>query len=295
MPRTIKKKKEDANITPGMFVIEGEPEIVTETRKIILDAFKELEFDEPTHTYNLKGTILPSVTTVLHKFEEPFDEDRIAEGYAMKNGFTKEYWLDKWKYKNLMATTTGTLVHEWGESYFYVRAGHPEMICDSCKCKYIKDKNWLIPTRPKEEAIVKFYDELNPNLYPLLAEAKMFTGLNKEKTNLKQDVAGTGDILFYYIDPKDPKKNGVAIFDYKNNGNLFNDFSRSKGKTLLSPFDDMISEAKSIYELQLSTYTLPLEDLGLNVIARRLVWLKPDGTYEIVPVGNKTQILRETL
>ena len=272
MPRTSKKKS-TKNEIPGMFTIEGEPEIVTETRAKILNAFKDLEFDEPTHTYNLNGTILPSVTTVLHKFEEPFDGDTIAERYALKNGFTKEYWLDKWKFNNLVAVQTGTAVHEFGESLFYVKAGHPELMCESCKPQYFKDKNWLIPTRPKEEAVIKFYDELNPNLHLLLAEAKMFTGLNKEKTNLKQDVAGTGDILFYYIDPDKPENNGIAIFDYKNNADLFNDFSRNTGKTLLPPFNDMISEPKSMYTLQLSTYTLPLEDLGLKVIARRLVWL----------------------
>ena len=294
MPRSTKKETSNSQI-PGMFVIEGEPKIVTDTRAKILDAFKELEFDEPTHTYNLNGTILPSVTTVLHEFEQPFDGDTIAARYADKNGFTKEYWLDKWKFKNLKATISGTYTHEFGESLFYIKAGHPELICESCKGKYIKDKNWLIPTRPKEEAIISFFEELNPNLHLLLPEAKMFTGLNKKKTNLKQDVAGTGDILFYYIDPKNSKKNGVAIFDYKTNADLFNDFSRNTGKMLLSPFDDMIAESRSMYELQLSTYTLPLEDLGLNVIARRLVWLKPDGTYEIVPVGDKTEILRETL
>ena len=280
---------------PHMFVIDGEPEIVTETRALILDAFKDLMFDEPTHTYTLNGTILPSVTTVLHKFQEPFDSDGIAEKYAQKNGFTKEYWLDKWKFKNLVATTTGTLVHEFGESLFYVKAGHPEYITESCKCKFEKDKNWLIPTRPKEEAVIKFYDELNPNLHLLLAEAKMFTGTNKALTDLKQDVAGTADILFYYIDPERPERNGICVFDYKNNEDLWNDFSRKMDKMLLSPFDDMFSEAKSIYELQLNTYSLPLEDLGLNVIARRLVWLKPDATYEIIPVGDKREILRNTL
>lgn len=280
---------------PNMFVIDGEPEIVTEVRAAILDAFKDLSFDEPTHTYTLHGVTLPSVTTILHEFQEPFDSDGIAERYAEKHGFTKEYWLDKWKYKNLIATTTGSLVHAFGESLFYVKAGHPEFITESCKVQYVREKNWLIPTRPKEEAIIKFYDELNPNLHLLLAEAKMFTGLNKDLTNLKQDVAGTADILFYYIDPDHPEKNGICVFDYKNNEDLWNDFARNNGKMLLHPFEDMISEPRSVYELQLNTYSLPIEDLGFKVIARRLVWLKPDASYDIIPVGDKRGLLRETL
>ena len=56
------------------------------------------------------------MSTVVHRFSHPFDEDAQATRYAINHGKTKEYWLDEWKYKSLKATTTGTLVHEFGES-----------------------------------------------------------------------------------------------------------------------------------------------------------------------------------
>ena len=142
---------------------------------------------------------------------------------------------------------------------------------------------------------MKFYDELNENLHFVVAETKVYTGKNKELTNLKQDYAGTFDLLFYYKDKNNEEKNGLCIFDFKTNSDLYNGFNRSKGITMYAPFTDMISESFSSYTLQLSAYQLPLEDIGLKVIARRIIWLKDDGTYELLPVKDVTKQLREVL
>jgi len=277
-------------------IVKGEPKEVTEIRNKILNEFKDLTFIEDGHKYFLNGQQLPSVSEVTHKFcAYPFDSETQAERYAETHGETAEYWMDKWKFTNLKATTQGTLVHSYGESLGWLRNGHPELITEENKCKYIKDKNWLIPTRPKEEAILKFYDELHPNLHFVLAETKVYTGKNKELTNLKQDYCGTFDILFYYKDPNDDSKSGLVIMDYKTNRELTKDFSREMGKFLLPPFGDYYEEPLSYYTAQLSCYQLPLEDIGLKVIARRIIWLKDDGTYELIPLNDVTDRLRDVL
>lgn len=276
--------------------IEGEPKEVTKIRDKIIKEFKDLQFIEEGHKYFLNGVQLPSVSEVTHQFcAYPFDAEAQAEVYAEKHGETPQYWLDEWKFKNLKATTTGTLVHAYAESLGWVRNGHPELITDENKCKYIEDKNWLIPTRPKEEAVLKFYDELNTNLNFVLAETKVYSGKNKELTNLKQDYCGTFDLLMYYDNQEDPSQSGLVIMDYKTNGELKKDFSRAYGKFLLHPFDDLYDEPLSFYTLQLNLYQLPLEDIGLKVIARRIIWLKDDGTYELIPIPNITDKLRATL
>ena len=38
-----------------------------------------------------------------------------------------------------------------------------------------------------------------------------------------------------------------------------------------------------------------LEDSGLNVIGKRIIWLKEDGTYDIVEVGNEENKIREII
>ena len=64
---------------------------------------------------------------------------------------------------------------------------------------------------------------------------------------------------------------------------------------LLPPFVDYYKEPESIYTLQLSTYAIPLQDLGFKIIARRLVWLKDNGTYEIIPLKDESNRLRKIL
>ena len=275
--------------------VPNEPREVAEIRNKILNEFKDLQFEEGPHKYFIGKTELPSVSQVTHQFLQPFDSDGVAERYAEKHGMTKEYWLEQWKFNNLKATTTGTLVHEHGESLGWLKNGHPEFITESCKPKYIEDKGWLIPTRPKEDAVLKFYTELHPTLHFVLAETKVYTGKNRELTNLKQDYCGTFDILFYYKDPEDDSKSGLCIFDFKTNKELKKDFSRENGKMLLPPFSDYFEEPLSYYTAQLSCYQIPLEDIGLKVIARRIVWLKDDGTYELIGLNDVTDRLRAVL
>jgi hypothetical protein len=277
-------------------IIKGEPKEVREIRTKILDSFNDLEFIEEGHKYFLHGEQLPSVSEITHKFcQYPFNETEQAIRYAEKHGETPEHWLDEWKFKSLKATVSGTLVHEYGESLGWLKNGHPKFITESCKPKFVKDKNWLIPTRPKEEAVLKFYNELHPNLHFVLAETKVYTGTNLQLTNLKQNYCGTFDLLMYYKDPNNEEKSGLIIMDYKTNASLTKDFSREMGKFLLPPFGELYEESLSYYTLQLSAYQIPLEDIGLKVIGRRIIWLKDDGTYELIPIKCVTDRLRDAL
>ena len=112
---------------------------------------------------------------------------------------------------------------------------------------------------------------------------------------MKQDYAGTFDLLWYYKNPTDDSKSGLIILDYKTNGSLTNDFNRGANRYFAEPFGDLYDEALSSYKLQLSAYQLPLEDIGLKVIGRRIIWLKDDGNYELIPIDDYTERLRKTL
>lgn len=265
--------------------VKGEPKEVTEIRNKILNEFKDLTFIEEGHKYFLNGQQLPSVSEVTHKFcQYPFDSEAQATRYAETHGETAEYWMDKWKFTNLKATVSGTLVHEFGESLGWLRNGHPELITDSCKPKYVKDKNWLIPTRPKEEAIMKFYDELHPTLHFVLAETKVYSN-KSEASSVKNPFCGTFDLLAWYKHPTDESKSGLIVLDWKTNKELKKDFSRENGKMLLPPFGDYYEEPLSYYTLQLNLYSLCLAGIGLSPIGARVIWLKDDGTYELIPIN----------
>ena len=270
-----------------------EPEEVGKIRNAILNSFKNLEFQEGPHKYFLHNddgsiTELPSVSATTHKYANEFDSIERPEAYALKHGETPEYWRDQWQYKNNTAAITGTLVHEFGESLGWIRTGHPENICESCKSKYVSDKGWLVPTREKEKAVVKFWDDMPDNYHVILPEAKVYN-----LTSVKNPYAGTFDLLMYYGNKENPEKSGCVLMDYKTNENIYNEYNEKIKRCLKPNFDDMIDCPYSLYVLQLNLYQLALENIGINIIGRRLIWLKPDATYELVKVPNIIERIKQ--
>lgn len=281
----------------GMFAIQGEPQIVEETRRHILREFEDLEFYEDGHIYLLHGQSLNSVSGIGHRFiREPFDEQKQAERYALRHGQTADYWIMQWKQNSFRATTLGTKTHEFGESLGYLKAGHPELIRDSIKPQYMPAYNYLAPIHPKEEAIVQFMQDMPASMHLVLNETKVYSGKNPRKErNLQELICGTFDMLYYYDGDGDESKAGFMVLDYKTNNSLYSEFNQRYHKTLLPPFDDMIEEDLSLYTIQLSLYALMLQDIGIPIIDRRIVWLNNEGQYQLISVNDVSEYLRQCL
>ena len=276
-------------------VVQGEPKEVTEIRKKILSSFQGLEFVDEGHKYFLNGQELCSVSSIAGRYEHEFDTVAQSIRYSEKHGETPEYWRDQWRFTNLKATVTGTQVHSYAESLAWLHMGHPENITEDNKYKYIPDKNWLIPTRHKEEAALKFWNEFPENTWVVLPETRVFSSPNPNLPRFTENYAGTFDLLLYYDNKKNPEKSGLIIADWKTNGDIYKEYSRANGKMMIEPFDNQYDEPFGGYTIQLSCYQIPLEDIGLKILGRRIIWLKDDGTYELVPVDNVTSKLRKIL
>lgn len=285
------------SLPEGMFTIQGEPQQVTEAREMILREFEDLEFYEEGHIYLLHGQSLCSVSGIGHRFiREPFDEVAQSIRYAEKNGMTPEYWLQQWKQNAFRATTLGTKTHEFGESLAYLKAGHPELIRPSIQSQYMAEYGYLAPIHPKEEAICRFLCDLPSSMHLVLNETKVYSGKNPTPArNLKELICGTFDMLYYYDGDGNPDKAGFVVLDYKTNASLYSEYNQKVHRTLLPPFDRMIEQDLSLYTIQLSLYALMLEDIGLPVIARRIVWLTNEGKYQMIPVPDVSQLLRAVL
>ena len=280
-----------------MFTIEGEPELVTATRAMILREFEDLEFYEEGHLYLLHGQSLCSVSGIGHRFiREPFDEVAQSIRYAEKNGMTPAFWLQQWKQNAFRATTLGTKTHEFGESLAYLKAGHPELIRPSIQSQFMEEYGYLAPIHPKEEAICRFLCDLPSSMHLVLNETKVYSGKNPiPARNLKEQICGTFDMLYYYDGDGNPAKAGFVVLDYKTNASLYNEYNQRVHRTLLPPFDNYIEQDLSLYTIQLSLYALMLEDIGLPVIARRIVWLTNEGKYQMIPVPDVSEMLRTVL
>ena len=100
-------------------------------------------------------------------------------------------------------------------------------------------------------------------------------------------IAGTSDIILF-----NNKTGKFIIADYKTNEDLFKNY---KGKTLLAPFEDLLDSPYNKYQLQLSMYQLLFEQCGFEVESRRIIWLKPNGTYENFKTEDLTQKLLKEL
>lgn len=280
-----------------MFTIENEPQAVAEAREKILREFEDLEFYEDGHVYLLHGKSLNSVSGIGHRFiREPFDEIEQSKRYAEKHGETAEYWLREWHRNSFRATTLGTKTHEFGESMGYFLNGHPEMIRDSVKAQYNEELDFLAPIHPKEEAVVKFFGALPPSMHLVLNETKVYSGKNPDDSkNLNEQICGTFDMLYYFDGQGDPSKAGFVVLDYKTNANLYSEYNQKWGRVLKEPFEEFVEQDLSLYTIQLSLYALMLEDIGIKVIARRIVWLKDDGTFQMIPVPDVSERLRAVL
>lgn len=269
------------------------PEIVEIRNKILETYTNKLVFLEEPHEYYLDGVQYMCVSDVTHKFDGK-SSDEMAENCVKKwqrdmdpnykyYGMSKEEILAKWKDKSEKACEFGTEVHAFGESMFYYMTEQYDKILPECKDKFRNGQP--CPISPQEEAIVKFWNDLPETIVPVLAETKVF---NVDTFQY----AGTFDILFYHVNEKNPENSGLVIFDYKTNEDLYKNF---KEQTLLWPFNDMLDMSYSFYTLQLSLYAIPLQNINYKVVARRLIWVKPDGTYESIKVNNVAERLREVL
>lgn len=284
--KEIKKRREEF----------PEPPEVTEIRKKILSSFSKIEFVPETHQYFLPlddGSRIEydCVSNVTHRFAPKVDWDIVAENYALKHGMPVDDVKESWHYNNIRATNSGTGVHLYGEMWMELFLGSPDNIDPVIKPQF--EDGYLIPHSPKEEAVRKYNENMfhTPNLYPVLAETRVYTGVGGSV--FKQNYAGTFDILYYYKNPKNEAESGLIIMDYKTNADLYKEGSRTYGKTLLEPFGNLYDEPISYYILQLSCYQIPLEDIGLKVLGRRVVWLRDTGEYEFVKLPDVTKTLRE--
>ncbi len=229
-------------------------------REKLIQFFKDLSFVEDTHTYFIKDKKVDiSVSGLYKKFVKPFDIKGTSMGTARKEGKTQQEVLASWKKAGDDACRLGTKVHLFGEKAAFDRT--------------------LIPSNGQEVATLKFWNDLPEHIQPCIMELAMYHKIYK--------FAGTGDILLY-----NSKTGNYIIADWKTNKNIFKNY---KGQRMLEPFSNLLDMPLNLYQLQLSYYQLMFEQTGLKVENRKVVWLRPDGTYQMYDCEDYTVILEQYL
>jgi len=249
---------------------------VNECRNLLFEKFGNIQFLEEGHRYFIGEDEYIPVSNIIKEYEPEVDWDQKAADYAVKYKKKKEDVQRDWKLNNLKATISGTRTHEFGESYTNLLCGHPELICEQNRPQYIQEYNTMVSTYPKEDAIKKFYEDLEENLNPVGAEFKLSTKYMKGVRH----ICGTCDLLFY-----DSENDYFVLADWKTNKSLIKEYSRDHGIMMTGCVSNMVDEPLSHYTIQFSLYQKMLESIGLKIGDRILVWLKDDGTYEKIYIS----------
>lgn len=228
--------------------------------KKITEPFNDLTFEEKKHRYFVKEEpIKTSVSGLISEFYEHFNAEAVAPYSARKLGITTEEVLKQWADINQESRDRGHRVHNFGELYQFNRN--------------------LKPSCPQEEALVSFWQSVPEHIIPVAAELRMY--------HFKYLFAGTADIILF-----DTKTQTYIIADYKTNKDLFKNF---KGKTMLAPFENLLDCPLNHYVVQLSYYQILLEQIGIKVSKRIIIWLGLDGKFSTIQTDDVTDILKLTL
>lgn len=249
-------------------------------------------FDEPSHTYTTpEGHKFTSVTTVIGKYETPFNRDYWLKVKAKERGITVEMLAEEWDKTNQEACERGNLIHNLLEDN--IREGYKKLK-NPTQGTFSLDKNNAISSvnqlhrKPNFKIIYNLYPEIFNYLISLLERGYILYAENRICL-IDFLIAGTIDLLAVKADYSD-----FIIVDWKTNKKplYFKSgyISKRTGKWVdkvqffKEPLN-FIPECKGmLYSLQLSTYAYMVEQYGLNCKGLALFHMLPD------PITNKETV-----
>jgi hypothetical protein len=219
-----------------------------------------------THTYvndkfpDMKYT---SVTTVLGKYKEQFDEDYHAQRVADRRGVTKAEVIAEWRETNRLANEYGTNLHA------------------------ILERFLLAPHRiysPRDE-----YEKTVINAFKKVCGDEGLTLINSDRLkpehimsyefNDKVGIAGTSDII------EDIDYDKFNVWDFKTNKKF--EYENKYGEYLHFPVNHLTHCQYNDYTLQLSVYGVMYEmETGRKFNRAGLFyWDKFSQSFKLIPVA----------
>lgn len=248
---------------------------------LIADASAGLRFEHDEHRYFLGERELHSVSSIVEWFA-PFDSLGVAKRCSRNErhemfGKEPEEIVAIWEQRANEAAEAGTQMHEFGEACYLLKTGRETEI----DAKYWDriDNEGLEASNPKEEAIARWWDNLDLNRFiPVAKESRICNPVN--------GYAGTFDLLFW-----DRLTRSYALKDYKSNKDLFKWY----GEHLRAPLTPIKKDDAGKYTLQQNMYRISLVNLSLNVGSMELIWARDDSSYQTVVIPEYEKLVRFAL
>jgi hypothetical protein len=250
--------------------IQIPPELFTVFNKIVY-------FDEP-HKYYVDNKELISVTTLIHKYQENFDEEYWSQYKSNQLGLKQYEIIRAWNFINLKGTTKGSIIHDYAENLFLNKI-----------FKYPKEliyKEFGFDPILKEYEITKkhvdnFYHDTFGKLIPIRTELVMH--------DAETLIGGMLDILFYNVKMKE-----FQIWDWKTN----KEFSfENKKNHLLNDLFVLEDCDLEIYSLQLGIYKYIIEKyIPIKLGKSYLVWFSHNNdNYKIIEAKDRSYFVNKII
>ena len=225
--------------------------------KELFTSFNEVTyFDEP-HKYYVNGNEYISVTTLIHKYVEEFEEDFFSKKKADQHDLTQTQILRAWNFINKKGTIKGSMVHDYSENLINRKVfPYPE---DEIITEFGFD-----PIKPEYDYTKKLVDLFHyyskGRLIPISAEQIVY--------DKKSKIAGMFDILYWNVKAQefqiwDNKTNKVFIgLENEENIEKVEGYEKQKErpiKNLKGKLSILEDNDLEIYSLQLEMYKQIIE------------------------------------
>lgn len=248
-----------------------------EIKNKILDAFKDYEFIDETHTYYYKGEkVSISTTGLIHQYSNEFDKWEMSANVARKRGMSQLEVLEEWRIENLHSTIKGSMIHEFAQSLW---EGKDYIF------KYDNIPDEINIRRLQEELLVMSYQAINfykdyKDLYDLVG-CEIYLGVPDF------DECGATDMLL-----KNKFTEELLVIDFKSNKRIdYESFGHKKMKVPLQKYEDC---NYIHYSIQLNAYSYKIEYMtGIKVKEKLLIYFDcTKDNYEVIePLEMKKEVI----
>ena len=216
----------------------------------------DIEFDEPTHVYTVKGTSKGyiSCTKFLHDFFPHFDADAIIRKMMASPKWPDSKYFGKtadeikkgWNDNGAAASGAGTAMHLAIEQFLH---GHPELITPP------------VLETPEWSYFKNFWKDVSGDLVPYRSEWEVWSEEHK--------LAGSIDMIFYR-----KSDDSYVIYDWKRSKEIKKENNFGNG---FGPVAHLPDANYWHYTLQLNVYRWFLETFyGLRISDMYIVIFHPD-------------------
>jgi len=233
-------------------------------------SFNDITFHDEPHKYYFDGKELISVTTIIHRYQEEFNEDYWSNYKSEEYSLTQREVLRAWEFINKKGTIKGSAIHDYTENLFQNKVfPYPQQL--------IFDEFGFDPVLEEynitKKHVDKFYSDVHGKLIPVRTEMIVY--------DPESLIGGMLDILFYNI-----KTGEFQIWDWKTNKKFDKEM---KSRHFLDKLYMLEDSDLEIYSLQLAMYKLIIEKVtGIQLGKSYVVWFSHNNdNYEIIETKNR--------